>query len=415
VEQEDDGLPEGLGLSLEEAPRSERLLSLYLTESDSIAEPASFTLAPSAALSLKDSPTHLSFFLKGDAASLTLNFGTRTVDYSFPGSSKYTFCVVAIPHGAASLTGIKVTPQQLAGSLFLDQITACYTSSPRAEAIPLLSELKADPVSDEQSASLQFTLTATAADASGGPVESLTLTQNGRSIPCSYNKDTLTVTAAVSLREDELTRFTLTACGAFGTLARTSLTLGNAGEAEVLFADMHGHWAADPVAYAAAQGLFSGEIGEGGALCFRPDRSMTRAEIAAVLVRLLGENPETYAGTSLPFEDNQRLPEWAVPYIKTVYALGLVSGRATSTGVVYAANDSVTRGELMTMLAKTLPKGYPAPDLPFADAATVPAWARASVSVLTGLKLLSGYEDNTVRTGGTVKRSEAAKILAGLF
>lgn len=415
VEQEDDGLPEGLGLSLEEAPRSERLLSLYLAESDSTAEPASFSLTPSAALSLKDSPTHLSFFLKGDAASLTLNFGTRTVDYSFPGSNKYTFCVVAIPHGAASLTGIKVTPQQPAGSLFLDQITACYTSSPRAEAIPLLSELKADPVSDEQSASLQFTLTATASDASGGPVESLTLTQNGRSIPCSYNKDTLTVTAAVSLREDELTRFTLTACGAFGTLARTSLTLGSAGETEVPFADMHGHWAAEPVAYAAAQGLFSGEVGEGGALCFRPDRSMTRAEIAAVLVRLLGENPEAYAGTSLPFEDNQHLPEWAVPYIKTVYALGLVSGRATSTGVVYAANDSVTRGELMTMLAKTLPKGYPAPDLTFADSAKVPEWARESVSVLTGLKLLSGYEDNTVRTGGTVKRSEAAKILAGLF
>ena len=69
----------------------------------------------------------------------------------------------------------------------------------------------------------------------------------------------------------------------------------------------------------------------------------------------------------------------------------------------------------MTMLAKTLPKGYPAPDLTFADAAKVPEWARESVSVLTGLKLLSGYEDNTVRTSGTVKRSEAAKILAGLF
>ena len=69
----------------------------------------------------------------------------------------------------------------------------------------------------------------------------------------------------------------------------------------------------------------------------------------------------------------------------------------------------------MTILAKTLPKGYAAGPLPFADADAVPAWASDAVSVLTGLGLLGGYEDGTIQPNGAIKRSEAAKVLAGLY
>ena len=46
---------------------------------------------------------------------------------------------------------------------------------------------------------------------------------------------------------------------------------------------------------------------------------------------------------------------------------------------------------------------------------TVPDWAAPSVAVLTGLGLVGGYEDGSIRGNGTVRRSEAAKILAGLY
>ena len=44
---------------------------------------------------------------------------------------------------------------------------------------------------------------------------------------------------------------------------------------------------------------------------------------------------------------------------------------------------------------------------------TVPS-SRTAMSWATGLKLINGYEDNTLRPGGNTTRAEAASIIMGL-
>ena len=272
-----------------------------------------------------------------------------------------------------------------------------------------------EPQLDEQETPTGLMLfSATASTAAGAPVEQVTLTLDGTSLPLSYDADTMAVTATLEMPADGEHRLTLTALDANGNLARS--TLLQSGEQQALaFTDTEGHWAQDNIAYVFARGLFSGETEDDGLTYFRPDRSLSRAEIAAVLVRLLGENVEDYAQVSLPFEDADSLPEWALPYIRAVYALGLVNGRATETGAVYAANEPITRAELVTILEKTLPKGYAAGELTFSDADTIPDWAAEAVAVLTNLGILGGYEDGSFQPNGAIKRSEAAKVLSGLY
>ena len=129
---------------------------------------------------------------------------------------------------------------------------------------------------------------ATASTAAGAPVEQVTLTLDGTSLPLSYDADTMAVTATLEMPADGEHRLTLTALDANGNLARS--TLLQSGEQQALaFADTEGHWAQDNIAYVFARGLFSGETEDDGLTYFRPNRSLSRAEIAAVLVRLLGE------------------------------------------------------------------------------------------------------------------------------
>lgn len=377
--------------------------------------PTSFLVTPASPYTLADSPTALRLWLSGDAASLTLhtNAGDAVVD--FAGSEAYEAQVVLLPEGASSLSGITVTPAQPAGRLLIDQITAGFDQNAPDTASPVITGMLLEPQLDEQETPTGLMLfSATASTAAGAPVEQVMLTLDGTSLPLSYDADTMAVTATLEMPADGEHRLTLTALDANGNLARS--TLLQSGEQQALaFADTEGHWAQDNIAYVFARGLFSGETEDDGLTYFRPDRSLSRAEIAAVLVRLLGENVEDYAQVSLPFEDADSLPEWALPYIRAVYALGLVNGRATETGAVYAANEPITRAELVTILEKTLPKGYAAGELTFSDADTIPDWAAEAVAVLTNLGILGGYEDGSFQPNGAIKRSEAAKVLSGLY
>lgn len=391
------------------------LTTLPPVEEEAQQAAASFTMTPATPYALQDAPTSLRLWLSGDAATLTLHTNAGDVSLDYPGSSAYEPHVAVLPAGASSLTGITVTPAQPTGRLLIDQITAGYDANQPDTASPVVTAMTAEQQLDEQgNATGLLTFSATASTAAGAPVEQVTLTLDGVSQQLSYDVDTMTASATIESPGAGEHRLTLVAQDANGNLARGTITLPGE-QLPNAFADLEGHWAMDSVAYVTARGLFSGETEDDGMTYFRPDRSLSRAEIAAVLVRLLGVDPADYADVSLPFEDADALPTWSIPYVRAVYALGLVNGRATGTGAVYAANDPITRAELMTILAKTLPKGYAAGPLPFADADAVPAWASDAVSVLTGLGLLGGYEDGTIQPNGAIKRSEAAKVLAGLY
>jgi len=84
-----------------------------------------------------------------------------------------------------------------------------------------------------------------------------------------------------------------------------------------MFNDIGGHWAEDYINTAANHGLFMGVEGIGGR--FMPDQEITRAEVAAIIMRILGPMPESHEDmleNMLIWADNADVGAWYYMYIQ---------------------------------------------------------------------------------------------------
>lgn len=113
-----------------------------------------------------------------------------------------------------------------------------------------------------------------------------------------------------------------------------------------------GEWYAEIVQAAADSGLI-----EGDGDVFRPDDTMTREEMAAILVRAYDKRNGTSSkqGTLERFEDRAEIAAWAVDAVKTAVGLGIVQGMSDTQFMPRAAatraQAAVMIGRLNTLLA----------------------------------------------------------------
>ena len=99
-------------------------------------------------------------------------------------------------------------------------------------------------------------------------------------------------------------------------------------------------------------GLFNGTgTAENGMPIYELDKSPTRHEAVAMLVRLLGKGEEALNGTwDMPFTD---VANWAKPYVGYAYAHGLASGTSKTT---FGGNEKATAAQYITFVLRAL--GY---------------------------------------------------------
>jgi len=102
-------------------------------------------------------------------------------------------------------------------------------------------------------------------------------------------------------------------------------------------------WSRSAIAQAAGRGILSGY--EDGTV--RPDRPITRAEMAAMIVRALQLAQTAGAGTA--FADDGRIPQWAKPAVAAAVQAGLIVGR---DGNRFAPSEFTTRAEAAVLLLK---------------------------------------------------------------
>lgn len=81
---------------------------------------------------------------------------------------------------------------------------------------------------------------------------------------------------------------------------------------------------------------------------FNPNKAVTRAEIAVVICRMLGETENL--PVSSEFSDVPR-NHWANPYISKVAELGIVSGYGNGK---FGPSDTVTYEQAITMIVRTV-------------------------------------------------------------
>ena len=116
--------------------------------------------------------------------------------------------------------------------------------------------------------------------------------------------------------------------------------------------DVDSHWAASAIAYCSLRGVFAGY--EDGT--FRPDRNISRQELATVVARLAG----VQANQGLTFSDSGDVANWALNGVYTNVANGWVNGYEDNT---FRPLQNITRAETVKIFNGYLGRGVNAEGL----------------------------------------------------
>ncbi|QJC50498.1 hypothetical protein HGI30_02095 [Paenibacillus albicereus] len=165
------------------------------------------------------------------------------------------------------------------------------------------------------------------------------------------------------------------------------------------------HWASASIRQAIQLGIAQGY--EDGS--FRPDRSVSRAELAVLLARAL-QLPQG-AGQAA-FKDAAQIPAWARGSIAGAAEAGLIGGYEDGS---FRPDRLITRAELAVLVAKAAglsPAAGAKPD--YADLAGIPAWARPSAAALQQAGLMGGIGGDRFAPNAPVTRAQAAALLVRL-
>ncbi|PYI52873.1 fibronectin type III domain-containing protein [Paenibacillus flagellatus] len=182
---------------------------------------------------------------------------------------------------------------------------------------------------------------------------------------------------------------------------------------DVSFADLDAHWSRSDVEVLASRQAVDG-IGGG---LFDPDRAITRAEFAKLLVGSLEGRGGPSSAPSAPEFADVRPGDWFYEAVGAAAALGLVEGADGR----FRPNDPVTREEAAVMLMRALAvRGgaaegeAPAAGEPLAayrDGTDVSEWAREAVAWSVSQALLQGMDGDRLEPQGRTTRAQAAVLL----
>lgn len=177
------------------------------------------------------------------------------------------------------------------------------------------------------------------------------------------------------------------------------------------FTDVKGHWAQNDIEWLADAGIVDGTMID----TFQPDRIVTRAEFAAMVVRTFVGGHDATPGIS-GLTDVKR-SEWYADEVLWAEYSGWVRGYDDST---FRPDNPITREEAAAVLARiadqfTLPRKTA--DLSaFADVGTV-TWSKDDVAHMVALTVLRGREVEGrawIAPSSSITRAETVTLIARL-
>ena len=167
-----------------------------------------------------------------------------------------------------------------------------------------------------------------------------------------------------------------------------------------------GNWSDNPLKFCVGNGIISGRGNDLAA-----GANTTRAETAAMIVRLLGatvENPDLSRFADV------KPGAWYYGEVAAAVELGILSGVSPTA---LAPNVSITREQVFTLLSRAFGL-YPQDSnywKNFSDGRSVSEYARDAVSVLAELGIVNGYADGSMKPKQYITRGELAQLFYNLF
>lgn len=162
-------------------------------------------------------------------------------------------------------------------------------------------------------------------------------------------------------------------------------------------------WGRDYVDFVTLRGLFNGV----SATEFSPNGTMTRAMLVTVLGRLSGDSISR--AKELSYND-VNANTWFAPYVEWAQDKGIVDA-----GGSFRPDDKATREELADMLYRYALSNYKKVsinnNITFKDASELDARYTDGVKFCIDNKIISGYEDGSVKPKNSATRTEVSAML----
>ena len=137
----------------------------------------------------------------------------------------------------------------------------------------------------------------------------------------------------------------------------------------------------------------------------KPERQITRAEVATIFYRLLQDEARENVWSRTNSYSDVASGVWYNSAVSTLTNAGILTGYEDGT---FRPDAPITRAEFATIAARF----YHAPEVTgdaFSDISG--SWAREYINRAAARGLIDGYEDGTFRPNQNIKRDEAMKII----
>ncbi len=172
-------------------------------------------------------------------------------------------------------------------------------------------------------------------------------------------------------------------------------------ERNVTFEDTINHWSKQAVESMASKGIVNGYDEN----TFNPDKNITRAEFAKLLVNEL-ELDMVNSGS----EFNDMNNHWAKDYVNTAYKAGLIKGYDGN----FNPNDNITRAQMATMIGRAIDTDNKTDINFFNDSASIPDWSKEDLSKAVGEGFIKG-SNGSFRPNDNATRAESTSVIYRMY
>jgi hypothetical protein len=166
--------------------------------------------------------------------------------------------------------------------------------------------------------------------------------------------------------------------------------------------DYSGHWAEKNIKSFVEKDFIT--LGKDGS--FKPDKTITRAEFAAIANKAFGFTEKSSGNFKDVKAEDAFFKDMTIAK-KAGYLTGLPNGTVKP-------NDGMTRQEYAVIISRLLKldtKAYVSDADKFKDAAKIPGWSKGAIGAAVKLGYMQGNPDNTFSPVGLLTRGQAVAVL----
>lgn len=177
----------------------------------------------------------------------------------------------------------------------------------------------------------------------------------------------------------------------------------------LVFCDLTGTTGALPAIALAEENIMTGVL-VGDGLYFEPDATLLRGEFLVMAMKAVGITPRAGLLYSA-FDDDGEIPEGLRPYIATAQEGGYIVGELSDAGLVFRAEEPITRGEAAKTLARLMELSAPESAPTFADEGTVTSSVLDAARALAAMGIFQKTEEGMLDAEAPLTRAAAAEML----